>query len=406
MAFAAAITPGLTFFVPRAPTPVFLFVVLIGLGVLLWRKERPAPIDKGLVTILALLSAWTALSIIWAPDLYFSARGFFKLTGNILLGVLLLAVARRANASERLLVGQFAVAGFIPPLVILSVEVVFDAPIIRAIWGGLPASEGFLQSLEYYGQYWVNACASVTVVFIWPTIAILLRARREILAAGLFIVTVLVIVGIDFETGAMALGIGIVTMGLVYWLRRNGVVTLAVVLVAMIVAAPFLTATVFTPRAIAQLTDSVPFSALHRIHIWQFTEKHIAEHPVRGWGMNASRLLPGGTQHAYDQFRNKEVGENMPLHPHNLPLQMWLELGFPGAVLLCALVSLILWRLTGAAWGRMESAVACGQFIAGFTVYAMSYGAWQSWWIETMWLAAALATVVYLPAGDAGEGTI
>ena len=64
LVLAAAITPSLTFFAARGPTPVFLVVALVGLGVLLWRKERPAAVDRSLVAILALLCGWAALSTI------------------------------------------------------------------------------------------------------------------------------------------------------------------------------------------------------------------------------------------------------------------------------------------------------------------------------------------------------
>ena len=208
------------------------------------------------------------------------------------------------------------------------------------------------------------------------------------------------VVGIDFETGGMALAIGIVIAGLVYWLRRRA--ASAVALIAGIGAAPFLTTNVITPRAVSQIYDSPLPSILHRVHIWKFAAEHIAEHPLRGWGMNASRLLPGGKVHTFAELKNLYVGENMPLHPHNLPLQMWLELGLPGAILLCVLVGLIPWRLTGPTLGRAEAALACGQFFAGLTVYGMSYGAWQSWWIGTMWLAAALMAVVCSPPENGG----
>lgn len=402
LALGVAITPSLTFFAARGSTPVFLVAALVGLGVLLWRKERPAPVDRALVAIFALLCAWTALSILWAPDLYFSARGFFKLTGNLLLGLVLLSIAGRANGDERRLIGRSAVAGFIPALAILGIEVVFDGPIKRMAWGGMPAHEVFLYTVDTYGHFWANACASVLVVFIWPVMMVLLRARRAALAAGLFVVTVLAVFGIDFSTGGVALGIGIVIAGLVFWLRRRAAIVVAVFLIAGIATAPLLTVTVFTPRVISPISETLLPTIMHRVHIWKFAAEHIAEHPVRGWGMNASRLFPDGPEHAFDEFQKQDVGENMPLHPHNLPLQMWLELGLPGAILLCALVGLIPWRLTGPGLGRTEAAIACGQFFAGLTIYGMSYGAWQSWWIASMWLAAALAAVVYPPPENAG----
>ena len=64
------------------------------------------------------------------------------------------------------MIGRTTVAGFIPALAILSVEVVFDGPIKRMIWNGMPAHEVFLYTVDVYGHFWANAFASVMVVFV------------------------------------------------------------------------------------------------------------------------------------------------------------------------------------------------------------------------------------------------
>ena len=90
--------------------------------------------------------------------------------------------------------------------------------------------------------------------------------------------------------------------------------------------------------------ERLPTSALHRMLIWDFTAERIAERPLLGWGMEASRTVPGGRGQpeaaALDRMRVTDPGQRrwfaephvqiLPLHPHNGALQLWLELGAVG----------------------------------------------------------------------------
>jgi O-antigen ligase len=89
--------------------------------------------------------------------------------------------------------------------------------------------------------------------------------------------------------------------------------------------------------AVARIHEAVPQlanSAVHRFAIWHFAIDRIAERPLLGWGLDASRALPGGSDLIEDP-RLPELarmgGLWMPLHPHNPALQWRLELGLPGA---------------------------------------------------------------------------
>jgi O-antigen ligase len=51
----------------------------------------------------------------------------------------------------------------------------------------------------------------------------------------------------------------------------------------------------------------------------------------------------------------------MPLHPHDSALQVWLELGAPGAVMVALLVAVLWLRLGRADWPRLyRAAASCG----------------------------------------------
>src|SRR5207302_8324015 len=93
--------------------------------------------------------------------------------------------------------------------------------------------------------------------------------------------------------------------------------------------------------------DSFKVSAGHRLLIWSFTGEHIAERPLLGWGLDSSRAIPGG---------NSEIrpGQNwLSLHPHDAALQVWLELGMPGAVLVALLLGWFWLRLDRLAAPRL-----------------------------------------------------
>ena len=126
-------------------------------------------------------------------------------------------------------------------------------------------------------------------------------------------------------------------------------------------------------------------SAAHRVLIWDFSLARIAERPWLGWGMEAARAMPGGRDRiAEAELRrfglDAQIGwfetvraERLPLHTHNAPIQVWLELGAVGALLASALVLALGWRAT--------SPGAAGAFAAAVAIGSLSYGIWQGWWL-------------------------
>jgi O-antigen ligase len=83
------------------------------------------------------------------------------------------------------------------------------------------------------------------------------------------------------------------------------------------------------------------------------------------------------------------ISDALPLHPHNAFLQWRVELGLP-ATLFCALVvAVMLWR-SGSSGSVPVRAASLACAAAGLIIALLGYGAWQAWWMSTLWLAAAL----------------
>jgi len=393
-AVLAAVILPLALFAPRTPTALVIAATIISLAAF-WRHGRRITVfDTGIAGLLIVLVGWVALSTLWSVDTYFAVRGTLKLAGNLLVGGCLFSIALRLAADERTLIERALAGGFWLTVAVLTIEVLFDAPISRLIQYGLgPPEELYYEKLSDYGIFWLKPATSLVALFAWPVVLSLCKKRGWLVALLAWAAVVVVVYAQRNQTAFLGLTVGFLIGGAVFVLRRRAGLIAAAVIAAGVLISPLLPATVLQPKSLSPHTDVVSQAMLHRLYIWEFTAENIAQHPLRGWGMNAARVLPGGKRLISDDYRQRGLGQVMPLHPHNLALQMWLELGLPGALALSALVALTLMRLTRPDLDRTLSALACGQLATGFVISSFSFGAWQSWWLMSLWLAASLTAI-------------
>ena len=78
-------------------------------------------------------------------------------------------------------------------------------------------------------------------------------------------------------------------------------------------------------QIVNQYGNIIPDSAQHRIHIWHFVAQHAAERPFLGYGINNSEHIK--KQYSWATGPEKNL---LPSHPHNIILQIWIELGIIG----------------------------------------------------------------------------
>ena len=149
------------------------------------------------------------------------------------------------------------------------------------------------------------------------------------------------------------------------------------------------------------MAPNLPSPGVHRLYIWAFTAERIAERPILGWGLDASRGLPGKdtTLPQVNATLDAETYGQMtllPLHPHNAALQFWLELGLPGALALALLIGGLLLRVRRLP-DRAGAAVATTTLRVGLSLSSFSYGMWQGWWLAALWLTAAFTVIAVAP---------
>jgi O-antigen ligase len=215
----------------------------------------------------------------------------------------------------------------------------------------------------------------------WPVL-LHLRGRRPWAMYAVVVAVLISSVMLGQASPAAAFLIGGVFVLVVRRFGRAGARAIAAVLAAGILAAPFLLIAAQGAGVLDTLARSLPASWEARLVIWPWVAERVVQHPLFGWGLDASRT----------------IGGPVPLHPHNAPLQIWLELGAVGAAVLALAWAWIFARIGEAARLDRAGAAACaGAAGAYFAVGALSYGVWQEWWLALGALTAA-ACVVLLAA--------
>jgi O-antigen ligase len=226
---------------------------------------------------------------------------------------------------------------------------------------------------------------------ILPLATALMLRRQWGLAAVLVLVTAAVVCILVGETARTAFLLGLAAALVLYGWRRALTRAAAMLSVVLIVTAPLLFPALVRIDAVADAARHMKDSLWHRLQIWSFVGDRIAEKPLLGWGLDSSRAIPGGNQPIPGGYPGQVM---LPLHPHNAPLQVWLELGVPGALLLAAFTTTAWLALGKAPWPRPYAAAAGGSLAAALVVALASYGIWQEWLISSEFLTLFLILVM------------
>jgi exopolysaccharide production protein ExoQ len=328
------------------------------------------------------LLLWGTASALWSVNPVRSLVVAARLAGLFAVGLALVAAATLVAAPRRLtfvfLIGMALGIGMV------AIEL---------------ATAGGLSSLVSDRAYWpthLNQASISFALLVLPASALLVSLGQAILAtllAAMTAETVFALAG----TAAKAVLLAGLAVGLLLYRARPVVAAVALaVSVGAIIAAPLTFARLERLPGFGETADSFKISAGHRLLIWSFAGDRIAERPVTGWGLDASRAIPGGD----DPIRPRETW--MPLHPHNAALQVWLELGAPGTALFALLAALVWGALARVEWPPLFAAAAGASLTMAFVGCFATYGIWQEWWLGTLSFSLFLVLVMARVVDRAG----
>lgn len=329
------------------------------------------------IAIVALL-LWMAVASLWTSDVARALVLVVRLGVLLLAGLVLLKFIWWRTTEERLKAARWLLYGFGLGVAIFLIEHFLDFPIYRFLTGIDPSEPVNLSRL--------NRAATSLAMLTWPLAATtFLNPNRPWSRAASLAVAPVVLVT-ESATAQIAILVGCLFVCVA---RLHFVLARRLLLVATLLGisvAPLIAHELYEQG----VTDwkILPPSAQHRIYIWNFVSDRIAEREAFGWGFDASRNIPNfGVP---DFWENG--GDVVPLHPHNAALQVWLELGAAGTVIVLAVLVLL--------WIRMDALpdpariAAHGLYVTTLSAAMTGYGIWQS-----QWIAAILAVAALIPLG-------
>ncbi len=333
--------------------------------------------------ILAILVVYGAVTLLWSISPDRTLRTITKLILVTAGGWLLIGAAAQLDARARQRSATALLIGGVFALIVIGIEIATDGLI-----QGLLRGQGF----EATGRLIpLNRAASVAAILIWPVWLILDRRYGPFVAAAAVAVVALTLFGLDPDTPLFAVVGGALFMILAYQASAlaRGLLIAGVVVVAL--AIPFYP--VFLPVVDSTLLswNIGDITLRHRFAIWDFAATRSMEQPIFGWGLGASRAVPGADG-VFEQLNSG--AEALPLHPHNALLQLWLELGIPGVALALIAVVAMLAKIPRIIGGRKELATALTVIFAATMIAELSYGIWQTWWLVFLWVLAALTIAI------------
>jgi len=379
-----------------------LVVALCGVAVLVLLGKRVLRalllrIKPGYLIVLALFIAWMAVSLFWAPGAAHGAVSVAKTVGTVLLIAIVVVGANLmdAAAGKRVLIAAT-----------VSVWIVAALLFFDNVSGGVLSLALFNATVtKYYGPFWFKSVATVMSVGIWPIAIYWWKAKRRIVAVLSLLVTGVATYLIGAKTATLAIPIGIV--GAVLYLafgKYRAKIALGIMTI-VVLGLPIFFTQVVNPTQISESLSrrsSVDDSLIYRLYIWNFTSERGLERPILGWGVDASRHI-GKDIMIMDPVRGS-VGEAIPLHPHNVFLQLFVELGLPGmlfSLILLAGVFRLLDR-PGLSVAERIGSFAC--FISILLPCSLNFSVWSSWWDVYIGCTVALLVIaVRWRPGDVGE---
>ncbi|MCR0982937.1 O-antigen ligase family protein [Roseomonas populi] len=352
----------------------------------------PRPGRTALLALLPLL--WCLVSALWAQAPGHAAATALLLGGFILVGSAACAAVSTTMPEEaEVILRRLAWGLGLAILLALLDHLVGGA--LRAALRGMRDVPGTL-SFSLKPAVSTIAVLLPVVPFMrgtpWP-------ARAALVLGGLLTAFLL-----PAESAKIAIVAGLLAAGAAAWLGPWVARAIGAALAIGFLAAPLIVGAML-PR-LPSLETMQP-SAAHRILIWDFALSRIAERPVLGWGGEAARTIPGGkdtfSTETLDRYGltspfsrswfGRKDAQRLPLHTHNAPIQVWLELGGVGA----ALAALLMLGLGAAA--AASGPAGAGVLAAAATVGMLSYGIWQEWWIGLLLVAALALTALRRSAG-------
>ncbi|MDP1618647.1 O-antigen ligase [Phenylobacterium sp.] len=365
LAFAAVLT-GLVGWLGPLGFAVLLSIV----GLLCLPAIRVTEVDRPAALALLVLMIWACGSMLWSPyrpEALWSSNAAKLISQAVLYWAAYSAVSRATpeGLGRAMVLFMWGVSALATMII---VEAVTGAALYQAVRQAIGdpirpdlAVRNVAQGVFVLAVLWAPAALAAVRVGWWQ-LAVLMAAGIVAGAAGL-----------KADAPIIALALASAAGAAVYHWPKLAPRGLAAGAAVFFLATPLIVWGLRAQGVYGQAQEMVSLSWSMRMDYWSYAVDWIGDKPLRGWGLDASRMF----------------GPGIRLHPHNGALQIWLELGVIGAAAATVFWVAIFHRLERPQ-ADLGAAAGAAAAVSYLTFAAVSFGVWQEWWLAL----GALAVVV------------
>ncbi|PQA88458.1 O-antigen ligase family protein [Hyphococcus luteus] len=349
--------------------------------------DNPSLSDPRFASFVALLFLcfWIFLSAFWSPKHQYDL--FLYVLAPALVGGSIVWFSLNLSRIWAWRLGRAFLLAIAGGMIILAFEGVTDGFLRRAL---PPYENNSGRDIIALGR---GVTALAPSLFPAAAIAVRLWSRK----AALFVLALGVAAAVsnDVLANVAALSAGFVAVVIALPAPRTALRLTGWGAIALLLAAPFMAAMIPVDAIYARAQASMApdalaaaSSSLHRLAIWHAT------------GLESLSCLPAGCGADYARIWNDTAPlvevpgaapalSVIPIHPHNVFLQIWLELGLPGVAATALFLYFCLAALLRAQLSKAVSAAAAGAFVAIIVSILVEGSLWQVWRLAAMALAAS-----------------
>ncbi len=368
-----------------------------GLSLLSPARLTASPLAQAFAA-LVLFVLWIAFSGVWSPKGDTPSLAVGVLAAPLVAGALVHEVRYRNMRWRRMMalgfVGAISLAGLA-----LCVEAL-SGGFLRSI---VPPQD--LSPLRWKDMTALGRGVTAIAPAVFPAMIALRILSKSWAPAAALIATVLVAAsGFSISANIIALCAGAAVFAAALRFPRAVVISIGVIFLVLIIFAPIWA---LAPREPLLAGDgpSLPASWLQRVIIWQgAASQALGDCLPLGCGADYARVWHESAANIAMPGSPIPLSE-MPTHPHNLFLQVWLELGIVGVV---SLAAIFLFGVQAAlkfvhVGGALSAAAMAGAAAAICVSFQVEASLWQVWRLAAIALAVFGVALSYFINDNAVE---
>lgn len=236
-----------------------------------------------------------------------------------------------------------------------------------------------------------------------PILAAVVIFRRSNLTPGILTAAIIIVAStVAFKAAGADSAIispvaALAGVIVVFLMKDAGFKALFTGLASYVLAAPLIFKGIVTLIPASDI--NMPSSFKSRLWGWEMVLDKIDASPWIGHGLGASKSwqdtfadYPDKLAAAGAEWANHPI---IPSHPHNMPLQIWAETGFIGAILTATALAMIGWTLPSPRTFSPRARYAIAGLIGAATVtFSVSYSAWNDAYWANLLLLAGVITIL------------